>query len=208
VPSPVTEASADPEPEAPGDDFDYLFNDPVHDTAQQDDADDGPPADIVWEDAHPVVPDLIDDGFVAYDDDHFDAFNANTWNFKAPAPPWYRSQGAVTAIVAVTVAVVALVVSVVLLVVRVPSDADETPVTDTSSAPTTAATTPEATSELPPPPPPPAPPPSEVAPPPVYNRPRSEPRPTKEPEIGVTRTPVTRSPLSVAPQPRPGSQHR
>jgi hypothetical protein len=42
----------------------------------------------------------------------------------------------------------------------------------------------------------------------MYNRPRSEPRPNRGPEIGVTRTPVTRSPISVAPQPVPGSQRR
>ena len=37
---------------------------------------------------------------------------------------------------------------------------------------------------------------------PDVNYPRVQPRPTKEPEIGVTRTPATRSPISVAPQPR------
>jgi hypothetical protein len=33
-------------------------------------------------------------------------------------------------------------------------------------------------------------------------RPTVRPRPTKQPEIGVTRTPVTRLPISVAPQQR------
>ncbi|WP_036438256.1 hypothetical protein [Mycobacterium sp. URHB0044] len=182
--------AADQESEPVGGGFDYLFDEP-------DPAD--PPGDIVWEDAHPVVPETV-----VLDEDRFDAFNANTWNFKPAALPWYRTQGAVTAIVAVVVAVVALVVSVVLLAVRGPEDTDEAPAPETSSTPTTAATTPEDISSLPPPPPPPpetsAPPPP---PPPVYNRPRSEPRPSKQPEIGVTRTPITRSPISVAPQPRP-----
>lgn len=198
---------ADPEAETTGAGFDYLFDDPDYadpDYADPDYTDEAPPDDIVWEDAHPVVPEPL-----ALDEDRFDAFNANTWNFKAAPLPWYRTQGAVTAIVAVVVAVVALVVSVVLLAVRGPQDTDEAPVTDPSSTPTTAATTPEPTSALPPPPPPPpetsAPPP---APPPVYNRPRGEPRPSKQPEIGVTRTPITRSPISVAPQPRGGAQHR
>lgn len=168
-----------------------------------------------WEDADPDEfapdPELIGERFVDPDEERFDAFNASTWHFK-PAPlPWYRTQGAVTAIVAVTVAVVALVVSIVLLAFRGASVSDEAPASATSSVPTTATSsaTPETTSAVAPPPPPPppetsAPPP---APPPVYNRPRGEPRQTKEPEIGVTRTPVTRSPISVRPQ-MPSSQRR
>lgn len=181
-----------------------------------------------WEDARPVdvdpdaggepygdqelYRDQYLDEYADPDDDRFDAFNANTWHFKAPAAPWYRTRQALFALAAVTAAIVALVVSVVLLAFRGPSDTDETPTTDTSSTPTTAASTPDTTSALPPPPPPPPPPPatsaSSVAPPPVYNRPRGEQRPTKQPEIGVTRTPVTRTQISVAPQPRAGSQHR
>ena len=38
---------------------------------------------------------------------------------------------------------------------------------------------------------------------PAVVRPTVRPRPTKEPEIGVTRTPATRMPISVAPQPAP-----
>ena len=60
----------------------------------------------------------------------------------------------------------------------------------------------------PPPLPPPPPPPAEnsassVNTAPDAGYPRVRPRESKEPEIGVTRTPATRSPISVAPQPRP-----
>lgn len=165
-----------------------------------------------WVDTEPDVP----------DEDRFDAFNASTWHFKAPPTPWYRTKQALVAMVAVGVAVVAIVVSAVLLAFRGPSDttdqapATQAPATQTSSTPTTVASTPEPTSELPPPPPPPPPPPlpppesaaAPPAPPPAYDRPRSEPRPTRGPEIGVTRTPITRAPISVAPQPRSGLQHR
>jgi hypothetical protein len=181
-----------------------------------------------WEDARPVDhgaggdpygdPELYGDQGLYGDqyldeyadpDDHFDAFDANTWHFKAPPTPWYRTRQALIALVAVSAAVVALIVSVVLLAFRGGSGTEDTPATDTSSTPTTAASTPDTTSALPPPPPPPpetsA---SPSAPPPVYNRPRGEQRPTKQPEIGVTRTPVTRTQISVAPQPRSGLQHR
>jgi hypothetical protein len=56
---------------------------------------------------------------------------------------------------------------------------------------------------LPPPPPPETASPVNTAP--RYN-PTYQPRPTKAPEIGVTRTPVTRLPISVAPQPRTGQR--
>lgn len=169
-----------------------------------------------WDDAQPELnSELVGEPFTELDEYRFDAFNANTWHFKAPPPPWYRTRQALIALAAVAAAVVALVVSVVLLALGGPSDTDEAPATDTSPTPTTAASTPDTTSALPPPSPPPPPPPatsassaSSVAPPPVYDRPRYEPRPTKPPEIGVTRTPVTRTQISVAPQPRPGSQHR
>jgi hypothetical protein len=227
---PVPETPADPEPEVPGDDFDYLFNDPADDRSDAPPLDGGAPDDrwegAGWtggEDAQPVeldpgedrYDDQYQDQYSDPDEDRFDAFNANTWHFKAPPTPWYRTKQALIALAAVPVALVALVVSVVLLAFSGPSDTEQTPATDTSSTPTTAASTPATTSALPPPPPPPPPPPlppepsaSSIAPPPVYNQPRSEPRQTKQPEIGVTRTPVTRSQISVAPQPRSGLQHR
>ncbi|MDV3123718.1 hypothetical protein M1247_02205 [Mycobacterium sp. 21AC1] len=135
--------------------------------------------------------------------DGFDAFDLNTWNFKPAPVPWYRTRGAIAALIAAAVAASAIVVSAVLLLLW-----DNGPATEshpTSVAPSTSMTTPTPSPSLrvglAPAPPPPPPPPTEDAPrAPVY-RPTQQ-RPTKKPEIGVTRTPVTRSPISVAPQPR------
>jgi hypothetical protein len=217
---PVQEDRAEPEP---GETADVA----PADGAAPDDGWDGP-GWTGWEDAQPLDPEasgeLFGDQYAEHDDpwadhytddygdpavDRFDAFNANTWHFRAPPTPWYRTRQALIALAAVAAAIVALVVSVVLLALGGPSHTEQTPTSDTSTTPTTAASTPDTTSAMPPPPPPPPPPTSasSVAPP-VYNGPRYEPRPTKPPEIGVTRTPVTRTQLSVAPQPRPGSQHR
>jgi hypothetical protein len=225
---PAQEDFVEPESGATADEFGYLLGDPAGDQAPLEGAapDDGwdGPGWTGWEDAQPLDPeasgelfgdqyaDEHDDPWVDQyadpDENRFDAFNANTWHFKAPPPPWYRTRQALIALAAVVAAIVALVVSVVLLAIRGPSDTEETPPTDTSSTPTTAASTPDTTSALPPPPPPPPPETSSSVAPPVYNGPRYQPRPTKPPEIGVTRTPVTRTQISVAPQPRPGSQHR
>ena len=155
--------------------------------------------------------------------DGFDAFDENNWvEVLNPVPtPWYRSRQALTLLIASGTALSAIVISVVLLVFR-ESPAGDKPVPTPTTAPTTAPiTTPvaTATSENPPPPPPPAPPPPpESPPPPPPPEPSTEPstmerapavigptvrpRPTKEPEIGVTRTPATRAPISVAPQSR------
>ncbi len=140
--------------------------------------------------------------------DGFDAFDENTWGeafTPVSATPWYRSRQARTLLVVSGVALSAIVVSVVLLAVRgTPTEDKPRP-----AATTTAVTTPlaTATSEAPPPPPPPLPPPPPPQPAPVNDapavvRPTVAPRPTKSPELGVTRTPVTRHPISVAPQPR------
>lgn len=227
---PVREDLAEPEPAETADDFGYLLDDAAGDQhgAAPDDGWDGP-GWTGWEDAQPLDPEASGELFgnqsAEHDDpwadqytdefadptvDRFDAFNANTWHFKAPPTPWYRTRQALIALAAVAAAIVALVVSVVLLALGGSPNTEQTPTSDTSTTPTTAASTPDTTSAMPPPPPPPPPPPtsaSSVAPP-VYNGPRYEPRPTKPPEIGVTRTPVTRTQLSVAPQPRSGSQHR
>lgn len=149
--------------------------------------------DYVWEEPAP-------------DPDGFDAFAPDTWVFKPAPPPWYRTRRAVIALVAAGVAAAAIVVSAVLLLLR-DTTADETPAPRPASTPSSAAP-PSPSSAVPPSPSlrvgvPPAPPPTREAPgSPVY-QPTQQPRPTKKPEIGVTRTPVTRSPLSVAPQPRP-----
>jgi hypothetical protein len=203
------------EREAPGD-FDYLWDDPTdeggltsHDPefeAQAAREPDDPlkgPGDDQWDDPDDNFwdnqPEIDDAG-------HFDAFNYDTWSFTPAPVPWYRTKPAMTAIVAASAAVAAIVVSGVLLVFR-GSEAtvnDNTSVTPT--APTSVAPVQVASSEAPPPGPPPPPPPTETVASPVNPGAGSngtyEPRPTKPPEIGVTRTPITRLPISVAPQQR------
>jgi hypothetical protein len=138
--------------------------------------------------------------------DGFDAFDENTWDedfTPVSTTPWYRSPQARTLMIASGAALSAIVVSAVLLVFRGSPAADHPAPADSS----TPVTTPLATAKsemppLPPPPPPPPPEPSVVNDAPAVVRPTVRPRPTKRPEIGVTRTPVTRQPISVAPQPR------
>jgi len=153
------------------------------------------PADDQWEPPEPAQ--RWDAGF--------DAFDASTWRFEPAPVPWYRTGQGLTALIATTVAAIALVVSAVLLVFRGTGATVEETTPVTPPAPTTTIA-PSATTSAPPPPPPPPPPPetSEAPPPPAQVIVPRTPRATKEPEIGVTRTPVTRSPLSVAPQ-RPGN---
>jgi hypothetical protein len=140
----------------------------------------------------------------------FDAFDENNWvELVNPVPtPWYRSPQARVLLVASGIALSAIVISMVLLMFRHTPTGDK-PV----PAPTTApVATPTATaSSEPPPPPPPEPPPPPPPPPPEPSTmerapavigPTARPRPTRGPEIGVTRTPATRSPISVAPEPR------
>ncbi|RDH74370.1 hypothetical protein DVS77_32270 [Mycolicibacterium moriokaense] len=139
----------------------------------------------------------------------FDAFDENTWDHDfAPttAAPWYRSAQARTLLIASAAAVAAIVVSVVLLLFRSSSPAvAPSPVPSQTPVTTPLATT---TSQRPPapPPPPPAPPPppepSTMNEAPAVVRPTARPRPSKQPEINVTRTQETRSPISVAPQQR------
>lgn len=97
---------------------------------------------------------------------------SSNWSFKPAPVPWYRTRRATLALIATALAAAAIVVSGVLLLLRDSAPGDTQSPT-TSPSPST----------------------------PVY-RPTHRPTPTKKPEIGVTRTPVTRSPISVAPQPR------
>jgi hypothetical protein len=203
------------EREAPGE-FDYLIGDLTE--AEVSSGDDVPPEQATPQEFDDRLPDQYqwdqpdDGGWVeqpASDDDApFDAFDENTWYFEPAPVPWYRSKVAVTALIATAAAAIALVVSGVLLLVGGPDTAvDDSTTSVTPTAPTTVAsseseTTPESPPPLPPPPPPPETSAEPVAPPAQTLAPRA-PRPTSKPEIGVTRTPVTRSPLSVAPQ-RPG----
>jgi hypothetical protein len=221
------------EREASGD-FDYLWDDPadadgltsddaaleVHPAGELDPPRDAPdddlwdePGDNFW-DNQPDPDDYPNDSDRL--DGHFDAFNVNTWSFKPAPTPWYRTKQALTAIIAASAAVAAIVVSGVLLVFRGPGDTfDEVTSSVTPTAPTSAQPAPVATSAAPEPPGPPEsplppPPPPETASPapetaspvntePRYEAPRVQPRQTKGPEINVTR-----SPISVAPQPRSG----
>jgi hypothetical protein len=213
------------EREASGD-FDYLWDDPADaDGLTSDDAvlevqpagELDSPRDDLWDEPGDNFwdnqPDPDDNG-------HFDAFNVTTWSFKPAPTPWYRTKQALTAIIAASAAVAAIVVSGVLLVFRGPGGTvDEVTSSVTPTAPTSAQPVPVATSAAPepslPPPPPPetaSPPPETAAPEtaapetalpvntaPTYEAPRVQPRQTKGPEINVTR-----SPISVAPQPRTG----
>jgi hypothetical protein len=207
------------EREASGD-FGYLWDDPAdpEGLTSGDEALKVPPAEELESPPKDPDDDLWDepddnfwDNQPDFDDfpdesGHFDAFTDNTWRFTPAPPPWYRTKQALTAIVAASGAVAAIVVSGVLLVVRGPAaTVDEVTGSRTPTAPTSAVSVPQATSEEPPPPPPPPETASGVNTAPRYN-PTYQPRPTKAPEIGVTRTPVTRAPISVAPQPRTG-QH-
>ena len=209
------------EREASGD-FDYLFDDPadsdgltsgdeVVEVQPPEELEPPPkdPGDDLWDEPDDNFwdnqPDADD---FPKDTGPFDAFNDNTWSFSPPPTPWYRTKQALTAIIATSAAVVTIVVSGVLLVFRGPANnVDQVTSSVTPTAPTSAASVPVATSAEPEPPLPPPPP--ETASPvntaPRYN-PTYQPRPTKAPEIGVTRTPVTRLPISVAPQPRTGQR--
>ncbi|OBF89408.1 hypothetical protein A5790_20680 [Mycobacterium sp. 852002-51152_SCH6134967] len=185
-------------------DFDYLIDDPV-DVA--DAADPATEADA----------DVFDPDKVPGRDMMFDAFDENSWYFEPAPPPWYRTKRNLSILIAAAIAAVALVVSAVLLVLQSPgesADQESEPVRPTVQT-TAPARTQSQSPSTPPPSPRPAPPPrvqtsaAPVAPPPpATNRPRTPPtRAGRDPEIGVTRTPVTRSPISVAPQ-RPSQSQR
>jgi hypothetical protein len=172
-----------------GPDHDYLLNDVPQ----------GHPVGIAWSETEWGHPERQPEPTPS--DGRFDAFNASTWNFKPAPPPWYDSTQAKLAIAAVSLAAVALVVSIVLLLFQGSSGEDSEPSPTTTTAPTTTTVS----SEAPPPPPPPPPPTSQTPEQaPVIVRPRQPTRQSNKPEIGVTRTPVTRSPISVSPQ-RPGA---
>jgi hypothetical protein len=142
--------------------------------------------------------------------------SSGAWDFKTPVRgPWYGSRRVVTA--AIAVAVTSAVVVGVLLLLRSPGSGVEespsvSPTNPTSAQPAPASSAPQLSDSapppvlLPPPPPPPPPPPAaEIAPPPAnggYTPPRqSAPSQSDMPEIGVTRTPVTRAPMSATPPP-------
>jgi hypothetical protein len=129
--------------------------------------------------------------------------------FRSPPQPWYRTKKATIALIAAASAAVAVPIVIVVW----PSSPATAPSKSTSVAPqasTSAQPAPSSAQPIPtnapPPPPPPPPPPTEdpaSAPAdsqPYWTRPASP--PSEKPDVGVTRTPVTRAPISVAPQPR------
>jgi hypothetical protein len=138
------------------------------------------------------------------------------WTFTVSKPePWYRSKHVKTGLIAA--AAPAIAVPLFVLVVRsFGADAEES-TTVPSQAPTSAEPVPTSsapalsTARPSPPAPPPPPPPPPPADEPVIIRQypqqrQSAPEQTDKPEIGVTRTPVTRAPISAKPPspPTPG----
>lgn len=125
-------------------------------------------------------------------------------------PPWYRTRAVVPAISAL--AVLAVAVAATLLMLRDPEPVPQRP--EPGPAPVTTAATASPLPVSPEPLPPPAPPvvtvesaspaQPEPEPQPTYQAPRHPaPTPDRKPEIGVTRTPVTRKPISAVPPPPP-----
>jgi hypothetical protein len=135
--------------------------------------------------------------------DGFDAFDENTWGevfTSVSTTPWYRSRQVQTLILASGAALAAIVISVVLLAFRgSPGENDKRSPTQITTTPgtTALATKPSEAPPPPPPPPPPSPEPAPVERAPAVQQPAVQPRPTRAPEINVTRLP-----MSVAPQQR------
>jgi hypothetical protein len=187
------------------------------------------PDDDLWDDPDDNFwargPETADDGFDAFDTNtwHFKS---------APTPWYRTKQAMTALIATAAAMAAIVVSGVLLVFHTPGNVVDQTPSPERTAVPTSAAPATVASSATEPPPPPhpsPSPPPSpspsppppeappEAPPPPppppppqtaassvntAPDVPRVQPRPTKEPEIGVTRTPATRSPISVAPQPR------
>jgi hypothetical protein len=139
--------------------------------------------------------------------------NSGAWDFKVSATsPWYRSKRVLSA--AAAVAALTLALTGIVLFTRGSSGGDEESTPVTPSNPGTASSVPSSpvpalSTEIAPPPPlppPPPPPPSadQITAPPTrgYTPPRrSAPSQSDMPEVGVTRTPITRAPFSATPPP-------
>jgi hypothetical protein len=160
------------------------------------------------------------DGLYAPRNDRNGTPRIGEWTFSVSRrEPWYRSKHVRTALIAAAVAAIA--VPVVLLAMRGPAPGIEESTTvspqaptsepaPTSTAPALSTAMPSPPAPPPPPVPPPPPPPADTGPAPVitrqYPQPRqSAPEQTDKPEIGVTRTPATRAPISAKPPPPPRS---
>lgn len=148
-------------------------------------------------------------GFVGsglhYDDDDGDEGDDEPRDAGDEPSSWYQSPTAIGALAAIGVAVIAIVVSAVLLVSHNSRDTTPEPVERTtvmpSPEPATSAprTTPSASSPAPPPPPPET---TAAPPPPEPPPPTARTNPSRQPRIDVTRTP-----MSVEPQPRRPPQY-
>jgi hypothetical protein len=141
--------------------------------------------------------------------------SSGAWDFKVPTrDPWYRSRRLTTT--AIAVAVTSVVVTGVLFLLRGPGAGVEestsvSPTNPTSAGPAPTSPEPALSTDsapppaLPPPPPPPPPVAEQITPPyvPRSNTPprQSSPSHSDMPEIGVTRTPATRAPMSATPPP-------
>jgi len=199
----------------PAEELDQPLNDPGDDLWDE-------PNDNFWDNQ----PDPDEPGH--FDAFNINTWNCT----PAPTPWYGTRQAVTAIIAASTAMVAIVVSAVLLVFRGEGNTVDDVTSSVTPTAPTSAAPVEVASSEAPPPPPPlpplpetaspppetaspppetASPPPETASPPPEtaspvntapsYN-PTYQPRPTKEPEIGVTRTPVIRSPISVAPQPR------
>ncbi|MFI5506375.1 hypothetical protein ACIA48_02825 [Mycobacterium sp. NPDC051804] len=184
------------EREASGD-FDYLIGD-LPEAPSEAEVSDGDDALL-----EPVPDEHYEPTLHVHEPGTFDAFDADSWYFEPAPAPWYRRRQALTVWIVAGTAAAALVVSAVLLFVRSPGPAEDTDTTPVEPSATTEVSTERATSRAVPPPP------TETSAEPIDPGPAETlrpqnpaPRNTRPPEIGVTRTPVTRSPISVAPQPR------
>jgi len=167
-------------------------------------------------DEEPVDEDLGFDDDFEDDDVEDDDFEFVVDSYPAPPVPWYRTTAALLAIGAMGLAGIAILVSAVLLVSRnsrgpAPSLEPTTAITTTAtatSAPATseAAETPPPATEAPPSAPTGSPVPASPAEPPASAPTVVVPRqtePARPPQIGVTRTNITRLPYSVKPPPVP-----
>jgi hypothetical protein len=121
------------------------------------------------------------------------------WLFQPRRPdPWYRTRAVIPAVAALAVAIPVTVVAM-----RAPEPAPDRPVPVPVPVTTAATSSPLAPSAAPAPPLP-DPDPAQELPTqteqPTYHVPRdTEPTQRRKPEIGVTRTPVTRKPISAVP---------
>jgi hypothetical protein len=158
-----------------------------------------PPGDFdyLWEDLGEADEDVGYDDDLGYDG--YDGYDVDP--YEPPPVPWYRTTGALLAIVAIGIALVAILVSAVLLVSRHsrgPAREVETTIAPTPSS--TPVTTPPMVATVPPSPPASS---AETTQAPVVVAPPRQSEPTKPPDITVVvPTPVTRSPISVRPEPR------